>query len=156
MKTHKVLFVFSVITILGICSFTMVFLVNNTGILAGNSVLDVEGNNWDLEIKSNNDSIKIKNTDINVSGKIEANNSLEYDITIKNKGSIDAYLYSIINTGNEKVNVKYLRGDKELETGFVLKRGEEVNLKLVLEAIENAEFNIDSGLIFNQYNTEVK
>lgn len=156
--SHKFLLVLVVILILGACGFIGFYIIDNTKVLSTDTV-SIESNQWAVyildksESEQNNLSLDIKKTTVNIAGKINSGESITYDIEIKNEGSIDAYLYSIVNNNTDNVNIKYLDGDKELEPGFILNALESKSVKLVIEAKNDSTVDVDlnSKLVFNQY-----
>lgn len=158
-KGNRILLVFVVILILGTCGFVGFYMIDNTKVLSTDTA-SIESNKWEVcllnnsESKQNDLSLDIEKTTINIKGKITGGESIIYDLEIKNKGSIDAYLYNIINNNTDNINIKYLNEDENLETGFILKASESKSVKLVIEAKDNQDIDIDlnSKLIFNQYN----
>lgn len=162
-KKHKCLYVLVVIFIIGI-SFTVGYLMldKSDTKLSNDSVSDITSNNWKIDITSNEpnltestvNKIAIDKTNIKVSGNLQNQNSeITYTLKIKNNGSIDAYLYSIINS-NGDLDIKLIENNKELKTGKILKAGDamDITLKIKSKKTESFDFENDLKLVFNQYN----
>lgn len=159
----KFLLVLIVITIILSCGFLGFCMLDNFGVLKVNSVDNINSDTWNIEVEATEPLItgssivnhtEVKNTDIKVNGNLKnMDDTITYELKIKNSGSIDAYLYSIINN-DENIQINYLNEEEELENGFVLKSGETVNVKMVLQSKNDSsyDFNLDTQLIFNQYN----
>mgnify|MGYP004672810151 CR=1 FL=1 len=154
--------VFSIIFIIVVSILTGYFLLDKSGTKLSNNSTSIESSNWKILIEmgqkdlslSTINSMDIDKTSIKIMGHMEGENSIvKYDLEIKNTGSIDAYLYSILNT-NDKIDVKILVKNEELKSGTILKKGEVISASLVIKSKvnENFDFSDTIKLIFNQYN----
>lgn len=159
----KFLFGLVVIFIIIICFVAGYVMLDKSDMkLSNDSVSDIASNNWKIEITSNEPNliestvnpIDIDKTNIKLSGNLQNQNSeITYKLKIKNNGSIDAYLYSIINS-NVDLDIKLIENKEELKTGKVLKAGEimDITLKIKSKKAESLDFENDLKLVFNQYN----
>lgn len=162
-KKHSFLYVLVVIFIIGI-SFTVGYLMLDKSDmkLSSDSVSDIVSNNWKIEITSDEpnlyestvNQVIIDKTNIKLSGNLQNQDSeITYTLKIKNNGSIDAYLYSIINS-NADLDIKLIENNEELKIGKVLKAGNDmaVTLKIKSKKAESLDFENDLKLVFNQDN----
>lgn len=158
-KNHKFLLVIGVMLILIICGFVLFFMLDKTGILSKNGDNIILSNHWNIDIKVDNtkvlkDSkldIETKKTDIKITGNIKKEDVVTYDLIVNNKGSIDAYLFAIVNS-NEDLDISYKVDDKDLEIGTVLKSKEKIKVTLTISSKEDKDINLNNKLVFNQYN----
>ena len=164
MKSHKGLLFFSIMFIIGICGFIGYMMLDKLGAnIYSASSSDIVLNNWKIELKVDNPELKDSLADINIdklnikiNGSLDNNESyIKYKINIKNEGSIDAYLYNIINS-NDNIDVTFKNKDEEFKSGFILHKKEEVNVDLVIKnkGSDKIDFEDDIKLVFNQYNKE--
>lgn len=133
-------------------------MLDATGVFKNSKADNIKVNNWDITIsnannKDDENKILIKNTNINVTGKINKESSLNYKLKIKNSGSIDAYLYSIVNINDSNLDVKFEVDNKELKKGYILKSGSTINVDMIItsKADDTIDLNLESQLVFNQY-----
>ena len=77
----------------------------------------------------------------------------KYKLNIKNKGTIDTYLYSVV-VDDANIDAKLLYNDEEIGQDKVIKANEEINTILVVKSKneENTDFDTNIKLVFNQYN----
>lgn len=161
MKSHKGLLFLSIVFIIGICVTIGYAMLDKLGDgVYNNSTGDIKFNNWNLNIEVKNtdtnnstSDISIDKTNIKTSGSLESTDSeIKYDLAIKNKGSITAYLYSIINS-NSDIDISLVSGDEELKTGVILKPGEEMEINLIIKNKGDAKIDFENNtkLVFNQY-----
>ena len=157
-SNHRILLAFIVIIIIGICGLVGYLMLDKSGMkLSGNSTTNsLESNSFDVSITTSEKDkvISIDKTNIKVSGIIDDNNKeYMYNLNIKNKGTIDTYLYSIV-TEDSNLDVKLLYNDKELSQDKILKPKDEINVTLVIKSKneESIDFNTNIKLVFNQYN----
>ena len=158
----KFLLVLVVIVIILSCGFLGFCMLDNSGVLSANSVDDIESSNWNIKIEASEpivgsstvSSTEINKTNININGTFKSiDDTITYDLKIKNNGSIDASLYTIISN-DENIQIKYLNGEEELKSGFVLESGKTITVKMILQSKKDSsyDFNLETQLIFNQYN----
>ena len=161
MKSHKGLLFLSIVFIIGICVTIGYAMLDKLGDgVYNNSTGYIKFNNWNLNIEVKNtdtnnstSDISIDKTNIKTSGSLEsADSEIKYDLAIKNKGSITAYLYSIINS-NSDIDISLVSGDEELKTGVILKPGEEMEINLIIKNKGDAKIDFENNtkLVFNQY-----
>lgn len=155
--------ILSVIFIIIICFVVGYLMLDKSDMkLSSDSVSDIASNNWKIEITSDEpnliestvNKVAIDKTNIKLSGNLQNQNSeITYTLKIKNNGSIDAYLYSIINS-NVDLDIKLIENNEELKTGKILKAGEimDITLKIKSKKTESLDFENDLKLVFNQYN----
>ena len=108
----------------------------------------------DKDFKDSTSDIKINNTELKIKGQLDNKDSIiKYVLEIDNKGTIDANLYSIINS-NEDLDISISDGDEKLEEGTIIKsKGtKKVELTIKSNKEEKLEFENELKLIFNQYN----
>lgn len=159
----RFLSILSVIFIIIICFVVGYLMLDKSDMkLSSDSVSDIASNNWKIEITSDEpnliestvNKVAIDKTNIKLSGNLQNQNSeITYTLKIKNNGSIDAYLYSIINS-NVDLDIKLIENNEELKTGKILKAGEimDITLKIKSKKTESLDFENDLKLVFNQYN----
>ena len=155
-KSHKGIMFFAIILIIGICSTTgYVMLDRLGGNIYNNSTSDISLNSWKLILDIDDNNVSIDKTNIKINGSIDANSEVSYNLTIKNKGSIKAYLYSITNS-NSDITVTLKKDDKEISNGLIVEpsKEEKVNLVIKNKKDEKIDFEDNVKLIFNQYNEE--
>lgn len=155
-KSHKGIMFFAIILIIGICSITgYVMLDRLGGNIYNNSTSDISLNSWKLVLDIDDNNVSIDKTNIKINGSIDANSEVSYNLTIKNKGSIKAYLYSITNSNND-ITVTLKKDDKEISNGLIVKPSKDEKVKLVIKnkKDEKIDFEDNIKLIFNQYNKE--
>ena len=155
-KSHKGIMFFAIILIIGICSTTgYVMLDRLGGNIYNNSTSDISLNSWKLILDIDDNNVSIDKTNIKINGSIDANSEVSYNLTIKNKGSIKAYLYSITNS-NSDITVTLKKDDKEISNGLIVEpsKDETVNLVIKNKKDEKIDFEDNVKLIFNQYNEE--
>lgn len=157
----KFLLVLIVLSIVLSCVFLGYYMLDSFGVLS-DSIDSVDSDKWSIKISASKPEIKgssvvnsteIKKTDIKINGNLKGSEDIiTYDLKIKNNGSIDAYLYTIINNDNNLV-IKYLNGQEELKDGFILKSGKHIDVKMIIKCKDNNpyDFNLNAQLIFNQY-----
>ena len=158
----KFLLVLVVIVIVLSCVFLGYYMLDSFGILSANSVDTIDSDNWNVIVETNEPTIigssvvsstEVKKTDIKVNGTLKnQEDTITYDLKIKNNGSIDAYLYSI-TSNNDDLDVKCLNGEEELKSGLVLEAGEAINTKMIVRSKkdDSYDFNLEVQLVFNQY-----
>ena len=155
-SNHKILSTIVVIFIIGICGSVGYFILDKSGMkLSGNSVKDLETNSFDVSITTSDstNNISIEKTNIKVSGTFDDNNKeYKYKLKIKNKGTIDTYLYSIV-VDDTNVEAKLLYNDEEISQDKVIKANEEIETILVVKSKmeESTDFTANVKLVFNQY-----
>ena len=155
-SNHKILSAIVVIFIIGICGSVGYFILDKSGMkLSGNSVKDLETNSFDVSITTSDstNNISIEKTNIKVSGTFDDNNKeYKYKLKIKNKGTIDTYLYSIV-VDDTNVEAKLLYNDEEISQDKVIKANEEIETILVVKSKmeESTDFTANVKLVFNQY-----
>ena len=155
-SNHKILSTIVVIFIIGICGAVGYFILDKSGMkLSGNSVKDLETNSFDVSITTSDstNNISIEKTNIKVSGTFDDNNKeYKYKLKIKNKGTIDTYLYSIV-VDDTNVDAKLLYNDEEISQDKVIKANEEIETILVVKSKmeESTDFTANVKLVFNQY-----
>lgn len=155
-SNHKILSTIVVIFIIGICGAVGYFILDKSGMkLSGNSVKDLETNSFDVSITTSDstNNISIEKTNIKVSGTFDDNNKeYKYKLKIKNKGTIDTYLYSIV-VDDTNVEAKLLYNDEEISQDKVIKANEEIETILVVKSKmeESTDFTANVKLVFNQY-----
>ena len=156
-SNHRVLLTLVVIVIIGICGLVGYLMLDKSGMkLSGNSTTSLESNSFDIDITTSDSDkvISIDKTNIKVSGTLDDNNSeIKYNLKVKNKGTIDTYLYSIVADDTD-LDVKVLNGDKELTDDTIIKAKENLDITLVItkKNAENIDFDTNIKLVFNQYN----
>ena len=113
-SNHKILSAIVVIFIIGICGSVGYFILDKSGMkLSGNSTTDLEANSFDVSITTSDatNNISIEKTNIKVSGTFDdTNKEYKYKLNIKNKGTIDTYLYSVVV---DDANIAYFLDLKE-------------------------------------------
>ena len=156
-SNHRILLTLVVIVIIGICGLVGYLMLDKSGMkLSGNSTTSLESNSFDIDITTSDSDkvISIDKTNIKVSGTLDDNNSeIKYNLKVKNKGTIDTYLYSIV-ADDTNLDVKVLNGDKELTDDTIIKAKENLDITLVItkKNAENIDFDTNIKLVFNQYN----
>lgn len=157
-SNHSILLTLIVIIIIGICGLVGYLMFDKAGMkLSGNSTTtSLESDSFDINITTSEKDkvISIDYTNIKVSGTIDdSNKEYKYNLNIKNKGTIDTYLYSIV-TEDSNLDVKLLYNDKELSQDKILKSKDEINATLLIKSKneESIDFDTNIKLVFNQYN----
>ena len=134
-SNHRILLTLVVIVIIGICGLVGYLMLDKSGMkLSGNSTTSLESNSFDIDITTSDSDkvISIDKTNIKVSGTLDDNNSeIKYNLKVKNKGTIDTYLYSIV-ADDTNLDVKVLNGDKELTDDTIIKAKENLDITLVI------------------------
>lgn len=156
-SNHKIFLAFVVIIIIGLCGLIGYLILDKSGMkLSGNSTTNsLKSDNFDISITTvdSDKIISIDKTNIKVSGTIDDNNKeYRYNLNIKNKGTIDTYLYSIVNS-DSNLSVKLLYNDLELNQDKILKAKESIDVILVInnKNEESVDFDTNIKLVFNQY-----
>lgn len=156
-SNHRILLAFIVIIIIGICGLIGYLILDKSGMnLSGNSTTNLDFDRFNISITSSSidNPISIDKTNIKVSGTIDdTKNKIEYKLNIKNRGTIDTYLYSIVVDDNN-LDVKLLNKDKELNDDTIIKAKDELDVTLVIskKSEESIDFDTNIKLVFNQYN----
>lgn len=156
-SNHRILLAFIVIIIIGICGLVGYLILDKSGMkLSGNSTTNLDSDSFNISItsSSSDNPISIDKTNIKVSGTIDdTKNNIEYKLNIKNRGTIDTYLYSIVVDDNN-LDVKLLNKDKELNDDTIIKAKDELDVTLVIskKSEESVDFDTNIKLVFNQYN----
>ena len=156
-SNHRILLAFIVIIIIGICGLVGYLILDKSGMnLSGNSTTNLDFDRFNISITSSSidNPISIDKTNIKVSGTIDdTKNNIEYKLNIKNRGTIDTYLYSIVVDDNN-LDVKLLNKDKELNDDTIIKAKDELDVTLVIskKSEESIDFDTNIKLVFNQYN----
>lgn len=156
-SNHRILLTFVVIIIIGICGLIGYLMLDKSGMkISGNSTTALKSDSFDINITTSEKDkvISIDKTNIKVSGTInDTNKEYKYNLNIKNKGTIDTYLYSIV-TSDSNLDVKLLYNDSELSQDTMLKPKDEINVTLVIksENDDSVDFDTNIKLVFNQYN----
>ena len=156
-SNHRILLAFIVIIIIVICCLVGYLILDKSGMnLSGNSTTNLDFDSFNISITSSSidNPISIDKTNIKVSGTIDdTKNNIEYKLNIKNKGTIDTYLYSIVVDDNN-LDVKLLNKDKELNDDTIIKAKDELDVTLVIskKSEESIDFDTNIKLVFNQYN----
>ena len=156
-SNHRILLVFVVIIIIGLCGFIGYLMLDKSGMkLSSDSITSLKSNYFDINITTSEKDkiINIDKTNIKVSGTIDDNNKeYRYNLNIKNKGTIDTYLYSIV-TEDSNLNVNILYNDKELTDNTIIESKDELDVILLISSKneENIDFDTNIKLVFNQYN----
>ena len=156
-SNHRILLAFIVIIIIGICGLIGYLILDKSGMnLSGNSTTNLDFDRFNISITSSSidNPISIDKTNIKVSGTIDdTKNNIEYKLNIKNRGTIDTYLYSIVVDDNN-LDVKLLHKDKELNEDTLIKTKDELDVTLVIskKSEESIDFDTNIKLVFNQYN----
>lgn len=156
-SNHRILLAFIVIIIIGICGLVGYLILDKSGMkLSGNSTINLDSDSFNISItsSSSDNPISIDKTNIKVSGTIDdTKNNIEYKLNIKNRGTIDTYLYSIVVDDNN-LDVKLLNKDKELNDDTIIKAKDELDVTLVIskKSEESIDFDTNIKLVFNQYN----
>ena len=156
-SNHRILLALVVIVIIGICGLVGYLMLDKSGMkLSGNSTTSLESNSFDIDITTSDSDkvISIDKTNIKVSGTLDDNNSeIKYNLKVKNKGTIDTYLYSIV-ADDTNLDVKVLNGDKELTDDTIIKSKDNLDIILVItkKNEDSIDFDTNIKLVFNQYN----
>lgn len=156
-SNHRILLTLVVIVIIGICGLVGYLMLDKSGMkLSGNSTTSLESNSFDIDITTSDSDkvISIDKTNIKVSGTLDDNNSeIKYNLNVKNKGTIDTYLYSIV-ADDTNLDVKVLNGDKELTDDTIIESKDHLDIVLVVKSknAEKIDFDTNIKLVFNQYN----
>ena len=156
-SNHRILLTLVVIVIIGICGLVGYLMLDKSGMkLSGNSTTSLESNSFDIDITTSDSDkvISIDKTNIKVSGTLDdINKEIKYNLNVKNKGTIDTYLYSIVADDTD-LDVKVLNGDKELTDDTIIKAKENLDITLVItkKNAENIDFDTNIKIVFNQYN----
>ena len=156
-SNHRILLTIVVIVIISICGLVGYLMLDKSGMkLSGNSTTSLESNSFDIDITTSDSDkvISIDKTNIKVSGTLDdINKEIKYNLNVKNKGTIDTYLYSIV-ADDTNLDVKVLNGDKELTDDTIIKAKENLDITLVItkKNAENIDFDTNIKLVFNQYN----
>ena len=156
-SNHRILLTLVVIVIISICGLVGYLMLDKLGMsLSGNSTTSLESNNFNISITSSDPSkqISIDKTNIKVSGTLDDNNSeMKYNLNIKNKGTIDTYLYSVV-VDDINLDVKILNGDNELTDDTIIKSKDNLDITLVItkKNEDSIDFDTNIKLVFNQYN----
>lgn len=155
-SNHRVLLSFIVLLIIGLCGLVGYLMLDKSDMkLSSNSTTNLKIDNFNIDITtSDNDKvISIDKTNIKVSGTFDdTTKEYKYNLNIKNKGTIGAYLYSVVSDDAD-LEVKVLDNDSELSQDKILKTNDELNVVLVVKAKDDASINFDTNikLVFNQY-----
>ena len=157
-SNHRVLLTLVVIVIIGICGLVGYLMLDKSGMkLSGNSTTnDLKANIFDIDITTSDSDkvISIDKTNIKVSGTLDnTTNEIKYNLKIKNKGTIDTYLYSIV-VDDANLDVKVLNSDTELTDDTIIKSNDNLDIVLVITKKngESIDFDTNIKLVFNQYN----
>lgn len=157
-SNHRVLLTLVVIVIIGICGLVGYLMLDKSGMkLSGNSTTnDLKTNIFDIDITTSDSDkvISIDKTNIKVSGILNDNNSeIKYNLNVKNKGTIDTYLYSVV-VDDTNLDVKVLNGDKELTSDNIIESKDNLDIVLVVKSKneDSIDFDTNIKLVFNQYN----
>ena len=157
-SNHRVLLTLVVIVIIGICGMVGYLMLDKSGMkLSGNSTTnDLKANIFDIDITTSDSDkvISIDKTNIKVSGTLDnTTNEIKYNLKIKNKGTIDTYLYSIV-VDDANLDVKVLNSDTELTDDTIIKSNDNLDIVLVITKKngESIDFDTNIKLVFNQYN----
>lgn len=157
-SNHRILLALVVIVIIGICGMVGYLMLDKSGMkLSGNSATnDLKANNFDIDITTSDSDkvISIDKTNIKVSGTLDDNNKeIRYNLNVKNKGTIDTYLYSVV-VDDTNLDVKVLNGDKELTDDTIIKSKDNLDIILVItkKNEDSIDFDTNIKLVFNQYN----
>lgn len=157
-SNHRILLTLVVIVIIGICGLVGYLMLDKSGMkLSGNSTTnDLKANNFDIDITTSDSDkvISIDKTNIKVSGTLDnTTNEIKYNLKVKNKGTIDTYLYSIV-VDDANLDVKVLNGDKELTDDTIIKSNDNLDIVLLITKKngESIDFDTNIKLVFNQYN----
>ena len=157
-SNHRILLALVVIVIIGICGMVGYLMLDKSGMkLSGNSATnDLKANNFDIDITTSDSDkvISIDKTNIKVSGTLDDNNKeIRYNLNVKNKGTIDTYLYSVV-VDDTNLDVKVLNGDKELTDDTIIESKDNLNIVLVItkKNEDSIDFDTNIKLVFNQYN----
>ena len=157
-SNHRVLLPLVVIVIIGICGLVGYLMLDKSGMkLSGNSTTnDLKTNIFDIDITTSDSDkvISIDKTNIKVSGILNDNNSeIKYNLNVKNKGTIDTYLYSVV-VDDTNLDVKVLNGDKELTSDNIIESKDNLDIVLVVKSKneDSIDFDTNIKLVFNQYN----
>ena len=153
--------VVTVFLIIIVCLSIGYFMIFKSGIKLTNEKTKIKENTWkinikvlDEEFKDSNSDIKISNTEVKIKGQLDNKDSIiKYVLEINNKGTIDANLYSIVNS-NEDLDISISDGDENLKEGTIIKSKDSKKIELTIKSNkeEKLEFENDLKLIFNQYN----
>ena len=153
--------VVTVFLIIIVCLSIGYFMLFKSGIKLTNEKTKIKENTWkinikvlDEEFKDSNSDIKISNTEVKIKGQLDNKDSIiKYVLEINNKGTIDANLYSIVNS-NEDLDISISDGDENLKEGTIIKSKDSKKIELTIKSNkeEKLEFENDLKLIFNQYN----
>ena len=157
-SNHRILLALVVIVIIGICGMVGYLMLDKSGMkLSGNSTTnDLKTNNFDIDITTSDSDkvISIDKTNIKVSGTLDDNNKeIRYNLNVKNKGTIDTYLYSVV-VDDTNLDVKVLNGNKELTDDTIIKSKDNLDIILVItkKNEDSIDFDTNIKLVFNQYN----
>lgn len=156
-SNHRILLTLVVILIIGICGLVGYLMLDKSGMkLSGNSTTSLESNSFDIDITTSDSDkvISIDKTNIKVSGTLDdINKEIKYNLNVKNKGTIDTYLYSIVADETD-LDVKVLNGDKELTDDTIIESKDHLDIVLVVKSKneEKIDFDTNIKLVFNQYN----
>lgn len=153
--------IITVILIIGVCISLGYFMIFKSGMkFSDDEIVELE-KNWKINIKVSDKSfenstsdIKINNTNIKINGHLDNKDSIiKYILEINNNGTIDANLYSIMNS-NQDVEISLLSDNKNLEEGTIIKAKEKKKVELTIKSTkdEKLDFENELKLIFNQYN----
>ena len=155
---HKVLLTFVVILIIAVCGLVGYLILDKSGMkLSGNSTTnDLKSNIFDIDITTSDSDkvINIDKTNIKLSGTLDdTTNEIRYNLNVKNKGTIDTYLYSIV-VDDPNIEVTLLDKDSEFNQNKLIKSNTSVDALLVVKSKieENTDFDTNIKLVFNQYN----
>ena len=136
-SNHRLLLTFVVIIIIGICGLVGYLMLDKSGMkLSGNSTTSLESDNFNISITATDSSnqISIDKTNIKVLGTLDdTTNEIRYNLNVKNKGTIDTYLYSVV-VDDANLDVKVLNGDKELTDDTIIKSKDNLDIILVIKS----------------------
>lgn len=157
-SNHRILLTLVVIVIIGICGMVGYLMLDKSGMkLSGNSTTnDLKANNFDISITTSDSDkvISIDKTNIKVSGTLDDNSSeIRYNLNVKNKGTIDTYLYSVV-VDDTNLDVKVLNNDEELTSDTIIESKDHLDIVLVVKSKNDDRIDFDTNikLVFNQYN----
>ena len=156
-SNHRIFLALIVIIIVGVCGLVGYLMLDKSGMkLSGNSTTSLESNSFDIDITTSDSDkvISIDKTNIKVSGTLDdINKEIKYNLNVKNKGTIDTYLYSIVADETD-LDVKVLNGDKELTDDTIIESKDHLDIVLVVKSKneEKIDFDTNIKLVFNQYN----
>lgn len=152
--------IITVFLILAVCGSIAYFMVFRSGMKFTDTKSTMKTDKWKITLKLKDEKLtdstsdeKVDKLSIKIKGHLNNKDSeIKYILSIKNSGTIDANLYSILNS-NQDIDVKLIDNGKEIKENLLVKAKEEKEIELIIKSNKDEEldFENDLKLVFNQY-----